>query len=222
MNKINEIRKEITLYFDADGLVADSQKTIHSPNNKFRLETSSYHQNKPDVNWNVSRVEVFDNFSNEVLFDFFAIDDADFHSWLCVDGKEYLLFPEDMFGGQTVFDLANRQMASYSENVDGFIATSFHLSPDGKLLATIGCVWAWPYEVRVYDFSEPMKLPLMEIMSLELLGGENTLTWLDNSSFKTEDFSAETLANMGMTDSDIAKRNKNASGRTFRVNRSGI
>jgi hypothetical protein len=101
-----------------------------------------------------------------------------------VNGNEYLVCAEDMCGGQTVIDLTNRQMASYSLDEDGFIWAEFFLSPDGKTLATIGCVWACPFEIRIYDFSDPMNLPLPEIKTKDLIGAETIVGWLDNKTIQ--------------------------------------
>jgi len=55
----------------------------------------------------------------------------------------------------------------------------FIYRPDGKTLATIGCYWACPFVTKVFDFSNPMVLPLTEIKEIELLGNEIIVGWLD-------------------------------------------
>jgi hypothetical protein len=37
-----------------------------------------------------------------------------------------------------------------------FCWAAVHPSPDGTRLAVEGCVWACPYELVLYDFSDPM------------------------------------------------------------------
>ena len=91
-----------------------------------------------------------------------------------------------MCGGQTVIDLTERQMASYSPDNDGFIWAEFSLSPDGKTLATTGCVWACPFEMRIYDFQNPMNLPLREIKAIELIDGERFAGWVDNKNLRVK------------------------------------
>lgn len=191
MNEIERVRDEIKKYFDANQFIENSQKIFVSRNEKFRLETSNYHQAKNDVNWDVTKVEIFDNQSNETLFEFFSSDGGFFHSWLETKDVEYLICAEDLFGGQTIIDLTNKKMSSFSENQDGFIWTEFHLSPDGKTLAIIGCFWACPFVIKLYDFRNPLELPLREIKEVELIGTEKIVGWLDNNSFKTKGIKAE-------------------------------
>lgn len=82
-------------------------------------------------------------------------------------------------------------MSSFSENEDGFIWTEFHLSPDGKTLAVIGCFWACPFVIKIYDFKNPLELPLKELKEVDLIGSEKIVSWIDNYSFKTEGIKTE-------------------------------
>ncbi len=185
MNQIEKVREETNKYFDPKLLVKDSHERFDAPSTNFRIETSNYCQDKDDVNWDVTKVEVYDNKSNEKIFDFFGNDGHFFHGWLQKDATEYLICAEDLFGGQTVVDLTNRKLESYSLDEDGFIWTNFSLSPDGKTLATIGCVWACPFVLKLYDFENPMDLPLKEIKEIELLGADETMDgWLDEHTLQ--------------------------------------
>ncbi len=187
MNHIQKIRNEILHFFDPSRLAEGSQEIYFSPNEKYRLETSNYWQSKEDVNWDVTKVEIFDNHTNEKLFEFFGNDGRFFHDWITKNGIDYLICAEDLFGGQTVIDLTNRQMESFSPDEEGFIWTNFQLSPDGNKLATIGCYWACPYVIKVYDFKTPMELPLLELMELDLVdNSEEILGWIDNEHLKTD------------------------------------
>ena len=87
----------------------------------------------------ITNVKIFDNQSNVKLSDFYSNDGRFFYSWLNIDNIDFLICAEDLFGGQTVIDLTNKQMSSFSPDEDGFIWTEFYLSPNGKILATIGC-----------------------------------------------------------------------------------
>ena len=84
-------------------------------------------------------------------------------------------------------------MSSYSPDEDGFIWTDFHLSPNGEILATIGCFWACPYFIKTYDFANPLKLPLKEIKEIELIGTETIVGWIDNNSIKTKGIKEEQI-----------------------------
>ncbi|MFT5820057.1 MAG: hypothetical protein ACI8ZM_001291 [Crocinitomix sp.] len=192
MNHINKIRAEIKTFFDPKGLEKESEESFESPNGKYRLETSNYWQDKEDVNWDVTKVEIYNNKSQEKIFDFFGNDGRFFHQWLNKNGVEFLICAEDLFGGQTVIDLTNRRMESFSPDEDGFIWTNFHLSPDGKTLATIGCYWACPYLIKIYDFQEPLILPLTELNEIELLDADEIITgWLDNETLKMKGIKRE-------------------------------
>jgi hypothetical protein len=190
MNNIENERAEIRKYFDAQNLIDDSFERDDSPSGRFRLQTSSYRQTKPDTNWEVTKVEIYDTGSNEMLFNFIS-NDRFFHAWLATNGIEYLVCAEDLFGGQTVIDLFHGKMASYSPGDDGFIWIEFFLSPDGKTLATFGCFWACPFQIKVYDFCDPMKLPLPEIKEIDLSGTESFAGWLDDKTFQTEGIETE-------------------------------
>jgi hypothetical protein len=86
-------------------------------------------------------------------------DSRCFYAWVSRAGHDYLLFPEDL-EGQTVIDLTAGQVASFSSPDDPFIWAEFYPSPDGTKLGVVGCYWACPYQVTVYDFHDPLNLPL--------------------------------------------------------------
>lgn len=88
-------------------------------------------------------------------------------------------------------------------------------NPKGSLLAVEGCIWAWPYEVRFYDFSEPMKLPWPQID--RYLDDSDFFEWVDENNAKIgENYEFCTLKNKRESDmtleeskevEDIAKAN---------------
>lgn len=186
VNQIDKIRTEIESYFDPTRLAKDSEESFISPNGFYRLETSNYWQDKEDVNWDVTKVQIFDNQTNEKIFDFFGNDGRFFYEWLVKDEIEYLICAEDLFGGQTIVDLTNRKMEGYSPGEDGFIWTDYHLSPDGYKIAIIGCYWACPYVIKIYDFKTPLTLPLKELSEIELIDNSEEIEgWLDNENLIT-------------------------------------
>jgi hypothetical protein len=192
MNYIEEIRANIKTYFDLSNLIEGSVDVSLSPNGNYRLDRSYFKQTKPDCNWCVTKIEIFDNKLNLTVFSFFCNDDQFFYSWLKKGDTEYFICAEDIFGGQTIIDLTNSKMESYSQNEDGFIWTAFHLSPNGRYLATIGCYWACPFVIKIFDFSNPLILPLTEIKEIELLDNDETiLGWTDNETIKTKGIKRE-------------------------------
>jgi hypothetical protein len=184
MNHIEKERAEIQKYFDERNYVVNSDETIVSKSENFSLVSCCYEQTKPDVNWCVTKVSVFEISNHEKIFEFFVNDSSFFHGWVKKHGTEFLICAEDIFGGQTVIDLTNRKMASFSPDEDGYIWTEFHLSPNGNYLATIGCFWACPYVIKVFDFQNPLDLPLKEIKEIVLLGDEITAFWVSDETIQ--------------------------------------
>jgi hypothetical protein len=183
MNYIEKIRAKIKKDFNEQPFKKTDAETFISPSNKFRLETTAFLLKDPD--WELTKVEIYEQDSNEKLFDFFVNDGRFFHGWLTKNNIDYLICAEDIFGGQTVVDLTNHKLVGYSPDEDGFIWTDFHLSPDGKTLAAIGCYWACPYVIKLFDFTDPMTLPLTEIKEIELLQNNESITcWLDNETIE--------------------------------------
>jgi hypothetical protein len=183
MNHIDKHRTEIADAFDESTFQKGEQDSFVSPSSNFRLETTNYFQR--NSTWDLTKMEIYHEESGELLFDFFVNESQYFFEWLTVSETEYLICAEDIFGGQTVVDLTNRKMSSYSPNEDGFIWTDFHLSPDSKWLATIGCYWGSQYFIKIFDFSNPMELPLPEIREIELLDNDEVIQcWLNNTTLK--------------------------------------
>jgi hypothetical protein len=135
-----------------------------SPSGKYRLVITTY-ETKPG-SWAYTRGQVFCG-SHEVAdvmrnYSRFPYAWAEGHP----NGHDYLLCGED-YQGQTVVELdTGRQVSTYPEAATkgfGFCWSSIHPSPDKKFLAVDGCFWACPYEVVIYDFRDPMNLPLPEL-----------------------------------------------------------
>lgn len=187
LNHIEKIRADVQKDLNAATFTKGDAETSFSPTKNFRLIATNY--GSKELNLDLTKVELFSEFTGEKLFDFFTNDGQFFFGWLKKKNSEYFICSEDLFGGQTVVDLTNKAIASYSPNIDGFIWTDFHLSPDGKKLATIGCHWACSFVIKVYDFTEPMSLPLKEINEIDLIGNDEIITgWQDNETLNTKGF----------------------------------
>lgn len=183
MNHIEKIRTDILKDFNEKTFEKGESETFFSPSKQFRLDATNFWLKEP--NWDLTKVEIIDQEINEKIFDFFVNDSRFFYGWVTANKVEYLICSEDVFGGQTIVDLTNRKMTGYSPNEDGFIWTDFHLSPDGKTLATIGCYWACPYIIKLFDFTDPMNLPLTEIKEIQLLQNNEIITsWLNNDTIQ--------------------------------------
>ncbi len=97
---------------------------------------------------------------DQAVIDEVLTDHRDLYpGWVSRGTDDYLLFQE-MRGGPTVVDLVRGEVASYYDAEDDFIWTDYHLSPSGSRLVVGGCYWACPWDLRVYDFSSPLSVPL--------------------------------------------------------------
>lgn len=183
MNYIETIRDEIQQYFNPNNAISNSNETIFSPNNKYRIETIRFRQEKPDCNWEATKVEIYLNENSTLLFSFFINESQFFHSWVTKNEVEYLLCAEDLCGGQTVIDLTNKVMSSYTTNDDGLIWENHLLSPNEDFLAVMGCYWATASFVTVYHFDKPMDLPLKVAYQPDW-AGYDIVEWIDNKTLK--------------------------------------
>jgi hypothetical protein len=185
MNSIEKIRAELQKYFDPEKIIEDSRETFFSPDKKFRVETVDYRQTNPELNWSVKRVELFNEITGKMQMTFYLDDDWFYHSWITKDGIDYLLCSENLCGGQTVVDLTNNKISSYASGDDGFIWIDHHLSPDSKKLLALGCFWACPTIIKIYNFENPLDLPLAEIQEIRLINDHETfLGWANNRQIK--------------------------------------
>jgi hypothetical protein len=183
MTNIEKIRDSIKKDFDEKIFTKADNESFISPSGKFRLETTNFWCKVP--NWDLTKIEIYDHLKSEKIFDFFSNDGQFFFSWLRKENIEYMICAEDLCGGQTVIDLTNKRMAGYSSGEDGFIWVNFHLSPDGNKLATIGCYWGSSYLIKIFDFSNPLVLPLKELKEIELLDNDEIIIdWADNENLK--------------------------------------
>ena len=86
------------------------------------------------------------------------------------NGNDYLVCGEN-YQGQTLVNLSNGSKTSFlpkaAEQGHGFCWAGVSPSPNGKYLMVDGCYWACPFEVVLYDFSEPEKMPWTEVLRAE-------------------------------------------------------
>jgi hypothetical protein len=188
MNYIEKIRASIQKDLNEHVFTKGDCEESISPSGEFRLTATNYWCK--DTNRDITKIEIYTG--DEKIFSFCINDGRFFYSWLVKENNEWLICAEDIFGGQTLVDLKNRKMAGYSPDEDGFIWTDFHLSPHGNLLATIGCYWACPYVIKLFDFSTPLNLPLKEIKEFELLDNDEIiLGWVNNQTLQLKGIQRE-------------------------------
>lgn len=170
-------RQEVENAFANATSVDGSGESHLSPSGSYVLETSAY-STGPNT-WNYSRGIVRRASDRSVVADIKRNYGSFWHAWVIhPNGNEYLLCGED-YQGYNVIELpSGRNQIHFPE--EGFSGAGFcwvvvHPSPDGLTLAVDGCYWACPYELVFYDFSEPMMLPLRELMRIEDF--EDTVGW---------------------------------------------
>ena len=105
------------------------------------------------------------------------------------DKGDFLLCGED-YQGQTVINLKTgaRRDTLPEDALEGFgfCWVRIHPSPTGKLLCVDGCFWGAPYELRFFDFAEPMCPPWPELSTPEQ--DKDFLEWLDDRSARVGGF----------------------------------
>jgi len=180
-NLIQNIRADIAEHFDDNSLLPNTEETHFSPNKKYFFRSNYYLQTDKNRNWTVSKIEIFEAESEKKLFEFIRNDDSLFHGWLTIDNKNYLLLSEDI-EGKSIFELEDRKFYSYSYEDDKFIWCEYYPSPDSKKLAIIGCYWACPYEIVVFDTTNPTTFPYRELYRQDTF--KEKLEWLDNTTLK--------------------------------------
>ncbi len=107
------------------------------------------------------------------------------HTFVTKGDREYLIAGRS-YMCQTIVDLdrgAEYEPPGDQEDGGAFIWVTCFVSPDGNTLAVDGCVWACPYEVKFFDFTDPAagwpELPIVDREYLESPSDAVRPTWLD-------------------------------------------
>lgn len=157
-----------------------------SPTGKYKLVVT-HHQTRLGA-WNYTKGLVYrgDDLVAEVLRNYASFDFA----WAenHPNGHDYMLCGED-YQGQTVLELDTGERRDFlpdaAEEGFGFCFASYEFSPDLRVLAVDGCYWAAPYELRFYDFSDPLAgpLPLLHVEHDSAPGAEPP-GWVSDNTYK--------------------------------------
>lgn len=180
-NTIHEVRQDLERRLSSARRISSDPARESSPCGQYRLEIEDY-EGADGIALAVATVRR--TVSGELIGTIKRNDDRCFYAWVSRDGRDYLLFPEDL-EGQTVIDLTSGQIEGFTSPEDPFIWAGFHPSPDRSKLAVIGCYWACPYMVTVYDFQEPLNLPSPKLA--EFILPENNAQfyeWATESMFR--------------------------------------
>jgi len=181
-----EKRLAIEKFFVPQNLVAGTHAEYRSPSGKYLLAVDCY-STGPNT-WKYSRGVVTRTSDGQIIADVKRNFDHFWCAWIQQHpDKEYLLCGED-YQGYTVLDLEKAAVKTYlpgsAQNGAGFCWAAVYPSKDGKILAVEGCIWAAPYDVVFYDFSEPLNLPLTEIGRINEIG--KVIGWESEDVFAVE------------------------------------
>lgn len=118
-----------------------------------------------------TKIEVYkndtdENATDEKICEYVRNEDRPLIEWIEKDGIDYLICPED-FLGQSILDLTNRNLYSFSFENDAykehpaaeFIWRAVFPSLDKSKLAVFGSYLGSPWYTIVFDFSNPTSLP---------------------------------------------------------------
>jgi hypothetical protein len=134
-----------------------------SPSGKYKLTIQDYNTSKATgkCSWNYTRGIVTDVETGEVLGDVKRNYSRFWHLWLVQEEKEYLLCGES-YQGYGVVDPQEKTVQHHlpkeAEEGNGFCFSEVKQTASDKIMVH-GCYWACPYEVRIYDVSNPTELP---------------------------------------------------------------
>jgi len=161
-------REALEKYYNEDN-VCSLRKELFGD---YELIVKSYRM--PGDGWNFAKGLVFQKKKNpghkddyELLF---IIERNYSEFWQCwvkhSNGNTYLLCGED-YQGYVVLNLTKRTKHVYYPQGAlkgiGFCWAQVEYDEELNQLEVTGCYWGAPYEVVIYDFSNPEELPLKEI-----------------------------------------------------------
>jgi len=162
---MESFNKKIREYIKEKNL--SERKVEYSPSGKYELEILSYKTGKST--WDYTRGIVRRNNDLKVICDIARNCSKFDYSFVEKEKVEYFLCGTS-YMNQTIVNLETGEVKTHEG--DGFCwVPSSNLSPDGKTLVTSGCYWSAPYEVRFWDFTDPMN----SLKHLPLEGHEKCL-----------------------------------------------
>jgi hypothetical protein len=182
--RYRERRTAIEHFFVPENQIAGSAHRALSPSGRYALEVGRY-TTGPN-SWDYSRGVVTRLSDGLVVADVKRNFGHFWQAWVAhPNGNEYLLCGED-YQGYSVINLTQATQAVYfperGYDGGGFCWTAVHPAPDGLVLAMDGCYWACPYDLVLFDFSDPARLPLPEIQRFEDIA-DPVIGWVDNATF---------------------------------------
>jgi hypothetical protein len=166
MNRMAETRAYIERCFELAQTLPWEHLSEPSPSGIYLLNVDMCAGGDSKHAWGLAVATITERLTGEVVAQVTRDDDRFWHCWIECNGVEYMVCSEDT-EGQTVIDLTHRRVESYAasddQSDDQIVWVEFYPSPSRMRLAVVGCHWGGPYFTAVYDFHEPMELPLKRI-----------------------------------------------------------
>jgi len=144
-------------YFIDKNRDPEARKEETSPSGRYRLVIDSYGTKKGCWNYSRGRVYEGDKLIEDVMRNYSQFPFA----WMedHPNGHSYLICGAD-YQGQTFIELDTGKRKDFLPEAaaegHGFCWVSHEVLDDGVTLLVEGCIWAGPYEYRLYDVSNPM------------------------------------------------------------------
>lgn len=135
-------------------------RVVTSSSGKYRLRVTS-RITKPGC-WNYTAGEVFLTETGESLVKVDRNYSSFPYAWVegHPNGHDYLICGAD-YQGQTVIELDTRTRKDFLPEAAahgvGFCWVDYRYVPEAQVVVVHGCIWAAPFEVRIYDFANPME-----------------------------------------------------------------
>ncbi len=178
----DERRRKQELFFDDANLQGEPSQ-VTSPSGRYRLTIRTY-RTGPHT-WSYARGTVVRIADGTQVCDIKRNLGEFHHSFVTKDACEYLITGRS-YMSQTIVNLDHAvETEPVADHYDGaaFCWAACYLSPNGNTLAVDGCIWACPYEVRFFDFSDPTRgWPALPIVGAECVEDPSDVrkpTWLD-------------------------------------------
>ena len=176
-------------YFKPWNRMKNKRREEMSPSGKYRLVLDYFTTGKGT--WNYSQGTLY-KVGQDIPVAVIQRNYGGF-PYLFIEGHpkgDFFIGGED-YQGQTVIELntgARRDLLPEEAKAGhGFCWASYKYNTDHQLLIVSGCFWACPYEVRLYDFSDPMN-GWPQLKFYDKYGKE---TYIDDNSDKLPDVSPD-------------------------------
>ncbi len=195
--------------------IAKKGSVSTSPSGRFGLEIAVYSTGTDASipSWEYSRGLVRRTSDGVVLADIKRNFGHFPFAWAKQEEREYLICGED-YQGYAVIDPAEGRTNVYVPDEaikgSGFCWAEIQPSPNGRCLLVDGCYWAADYELRLYDFSTPLDLPLQKLASLSYLFGDPYRDSIQLNGRWTDDTHVELTA-------EVVKDGSKASEKSTRI-----